>query len=85
MTHGILYDQLCIYTCCHRNPGHHKRPHFDEVFASLSRSEMVLTSFGEESDLESVPPTALVLGSPLDAAKNLYFDLQHTYTKNRKK
>ena len=73
----------CLCTCCHRNPNHRKRPRFSEVFASLSRPEMVLTSFG--GDLESVPPTALVLGSPLDAAKNLYLDLQHTYTKNRKK
>ena len=74
----------CLCTCCHRNPNHRKRPRFSEVFAFLSRPETVLTSFGEKSDLNSVPPTALVLGSPLDAAKNLYLDLQHTYTKKKK-
>ena len=76
-------DQICLSDCCHRNPDHHKRPHFDEVFASLSRPEAVLTSIGEEEDLKSVPPSALMLGSPLEDAKVLHHDLQQTYTKKK--
>ena len=74
---------MFLSICCHRNPDHHQRPHFYEVVASLSRPELIPSSFGEELDLESVPPAALVLGSPLDAAKHLYLDLQHTYTKKK--
>ena len=75
---------MFLSICCHRNPDHHQRPRFDEVFESLGRPELIPSSFGEELDLESVPPAALVLGSPLDAAKHLYLDLQHTYTQRRK-
>ena len=69
--------------CCRRNPDHRKRPNFYEASDSLSRPELLLTSFGEELDLTSVPPSALVLGSPLEAAKSLYLDLQHTYRKTK--
>ena len=87
LTERFGIEMSCFGTflpvCCHRNPDYHKRPRFEEVFAFLSRPEPILTSFGEELDLESVPPAALVLGSPLDAAKHLYLDLQHTYTKKK--
>ena len=76
-------SHLWLSVCCHRNPDHRKRPRFSEVFASLSRPEILPTSFGEELDVESVPPAALVLGSPLEAAKSLYLDLQHTYRKTK--
>ena len=77
--------QLSPSLCCHRNPDHHNRPRFNEVYDSLSRPELIPTSFGEDLDLESVPPSALILGSPLDAAKSLYLDLQHTYKKKTPK
>ena len=84
LTERFGVEMSCFGTvfpvCCHRNPDYHKCPRFEEVFAFLSRP---LTSFGEELGLESVPPAALVLGSPLDAAKHLYLDLQHTYTKKK--
>ena len=87
LTKSFEVETFCsgmfLSICYHRNPDHHKRPRFAEVFASLSRLELLPSSFGEDLDLESVPPAALVLGSPLGAAKCLYLDLQHTYTKKR--
>ena len=77
-------NRWCVSICCHRNPDHHKRPCFDEVFTSFSSPEPVLTSFGDGLDSESVPPTALMLGSHLAVARWLYLDLQHTYRKKSK-
>ena len=62
-----------------RNWDHATRPTFQQISQLLDRDDSILSSIGEYSEL--VPADGLVLGSSLERAKFLHFDLQKTYDK----
>ena len=65
----------CIFT---RNVDKLSRPDFAELVHALSSPVTELLSWSEEN--VRVHPQAAVLGAPLEASKDLYPELQRTYT-----
>ena len=63
------------YPC--RHPEASSRPSFSHLLRALSQPETELLSWSEE-DIR-VHPQAAMLGTPLEAGKDLYIELQNTY------
>ena len=81
-----LYDDCaCTYMClvflpC-RNYDHHSRPKFEEIVVLLrDRPELLEIP---KACLQGLPdPTgAKTLGAPLDCSYDMYYNLQHFYSK----
>ena len=76
------------YDCTHngwliyRHPQHSSRPTFLSLLKTLSGPTAELLGGGEgerEGEGGCMAGQAMVLGAPLEAGRNLYPELQHTY------
>ena len=68
----------CIILLC-RQPESTHRPTFPQLVELLSRADFELFAW-EEEDLRNSDPHVKTIGAPLEMAKNLYPDLQKSFT-----
>ena len=63
----------------YRNPDPRSRPQFGQLVNVLAGNSGYLLGWSDE-DKQACSKEAMTLGSPLEAANDLYYDLQLTYT-----
>ena len=72
---------LVLSIVSHRNPEPKSRPQFQHITQLLAGNHSYLLGWSDE-DREIAGEDASKLGASLEAANNLYFDLQTTYRHN---
>ncbi len=68
--------QLC------RNPDSKERPQFAHIVQNLNVPASLLVTKRDIDEGDVCEPGTMAIGTPLQAAKNLYIKLQHTYLHN---
>ena len=63
-----------------RKPESARRPKFSQLVEMLSRADFELFAW-EEDDTKTSDPQVKVIGAPLDVARNLYQELQRSYSR----
>ena len=66
----------------YRNPDPRSRPQFGQLVNVLAGNSGYLLGWSDE-DKQACSKEVMTLGSPLEVANDLYYDLQLTYTRTR--